>query len=176
MPTREGLVVRKLMLRSISLATVACLVVASSAFAASRYLYHPVRVPWFSGGISFVLSADPTICPFDVQVDIPPTGEHAILFTNADGSGRYWVEGYTILRTTNLSTGMSLTWNASGPGGPTWDASGNTIAWVGDGPQVVWGSFLPLQAAGFYIYAGRVDYLAGAFSGHQSDVCAALAG
>jgi hypothetical protein len=169
-PAREAKrdAMRASVLRSMLLASATTLLLASNAFAA-RPERSFIPVP-----SDVVLPADSGYCSFDVLLQWPIAREYTTTWTYPDGSVRIEITGYVEQRTTNLATGKSLFWNASGPGQLAFDADGNFTTFVAQGHLFAYGPLFGLQAGGIYDYQGRVDILAGTQRGHRIDVCAAL--
>lgn len=132
---------------------------------------------------SFILEAGVS-CDFNLQINTLVDGAHFIDFPIADnGTQRSLVGGHVVLQATNLDTGASLAYNASGPG--TYLISGDQESIVAGGPSLFW--TFPGDAGGPGLWYTRgqtaivVDRNTDTYTTFDTphntiDVCAALGG
>jgi hypothetical protein len=144
--------------RSTLFAAFGTLLVASSVLAA-----RPGREP-LEAFEDVVLSGN---CAFDVNVHLDVNREYATIWDNPDGSRTVIVTGAFKITLTNLSTGASLSVNASSSGHLEFDADGSLTKFTATGLTIGLGQPLVL-------YAGQVDAITGAFHGTSTDICAAM--
>jgi hypothetical protein len=76
------------------------------------------------------------LCDFDLLFEDIHNTSHALTFPVADdGTQRQLVGGHIVLRLTNLDTGLSRIYNASGPGTFRY---GDTLVVEGEGPWILY--------------------------------------
>jgi hypothetical protein len=106
-------------------------------------------------------------CAFDVNLHVDVNQEYVTIWTDPAGSLlMFVVNGNLQLTATNLSTGASVSINASGPGRATFDAQGNPTVNVAEGHYL---NFTPLT-----LMIGLLDFNTGALKGRSTDLCAQL--
>ena len=152
------------LIRSTFLAAAISLVVGSAAFATTADREPlPTPGPW--------LYPAGTACAFDMLLSVPLNREHTITITYADGSSRVIVQGDATLETTNLETGKTLDWNASGPAMWVYGADGNLTTFMVMGHQFPGGDPDLFQ---WYAFEGLINFETGIVAGRFTDVCALL--
>ena len=104
-------------------------------------------------------------------LSVPLNREHTITITYADGSSRVIVQGDATLETTNLETGKTLDWNASGPAMWVYGADGNLTTFMVMGHQFPGGDPDLFQ---WYAFEGLINFETGIVAGRFTDVCALL--
>ena len=107
------------------------------------------------------------VCAFDVNLHVDINQEYVKTWTDPAGNPlMFAVNGNLQVTVTNLSTGSSMSINASGPGRGTFDAQGNLAVNVAEGHYL---NFTPLT-----LMTGLLDFNTGAFKGRSTGVCAQL--
>ena len=124
------------------------------------------------------------VCDFDLRIDWVVDTGHSITFPEgADGTVRQIVGGHLVTMITNEETGVSVTYNISGPGKFTYQGD---ILWIsGSGPWLLYAFPGDAGGPGMWFTRGQValqiDLTTGVWLSASKprnivDVCAVLGG
>jgi len=162
---------RRIAVRSLLIAAVASVALASGTFASSAF---PFRFP--AGSITpFTAPANTGFCAFDLHVEDALNNVHGVVTPTGGGGYKLVFQGDEVTRFTDLANGHSMLVDAPAAVTLTFDANDNLLSFTLNGLSVVMGPFGPVQDSGVYQYSGSVDALTGARTGTRTDICAALA-